>query len=232
MLADAEPLYDRDDWWRPGARVFASLRSVANTGLRLLDEWVGSEWYGRNVVDLGCGGGLLSVPLARRGAAVLGVDLAHGALRAARREEPGGWLAVAGDLADPPVVPGRTDVVLLSDVIEHVDDPALVMRQAASLLRPGGHLYVSTIARTWRSRWLAIRLAEGLGFVPRGTHSWESFVNPDELEAMAHAAGLRSVAARGHAPRIFATLWRRAIVLRKSRSLALSYSMLFGKDRD
>src|SRR5262245_34910471 len=116
MLADAEPLYDRDDWWRPGARAFASLRSVAGTGLRLLDEWVGSDWHGRKVVDLGCGGGLLSVPLARRGAAVLGVDLAHGALRAAKREEPEGWLAVAGDMADPPIAPGRTDVVLLSDV--------------------------------------------------------------------------------------------------------------------
>lgn len=226
----ADPMYDREDWWEPACHAFASLRSVSAYGLAALEEWLGTGWAGRTVIDLGCGGGLYAVPLARAGALVVGVDLACGALRAARRQLADGWLAVAGDLAAPPIRPGRADVVLLTDVMEHVADPALVMRQAAALLRPRGYLFVNTIARTVRSRWLAIRLAEALGFVPRGTPRWEKFINPVELEAMASAAGLRRAAARGQAPRILATIWRQAIVLRPSPSLAVSYSMLFAKE--
>lgn len=228
--APADAQFDREDWWQSDSRAFASLRSVSAYVLRALEEWLGTSWAGRTVIDLGCGGGLYAVPLARAGARVVGVDVARGALRAARRQLPAGWLAVAGDLAVPPVCAGRADVVLLTDVIEHVADPAQVVQQAAALLRHGGYLFVNTIARTWRSRWLAIRLAEGLGLVPRGTHRWEKFINPPELEAMATAAGLRLVAVRGQAPRVFATLWQGAIALRPSRSLAVSYSMLFTKE--
>lgn len=226
--AVGDPLFDRDGWWQPDCRAFASLRSVSAFRLELLREWCG-PWRGRTVVDLGCGGGLLAVPLARAGARVLGVDLAARALRAARREHASGWLAVVGDLAAPPLAAASADVVLLADVIEHVASPAAVVAEGARLLRPGGHLFVNTIARTRRSRWLAVGVAEALGFVPRGTHAWARFVNPDELRAMAAAARLCEVAAAGEAPRVFATMWRRAIVLRRSRSLALGYAMLFRK---
>jgi len=81
-----EPLFDRDGWWHPSCRAFASLRSVSAFRLALLHEWCGRDWRGRVVVDLGCGGGLLAVPLARAGARVLGVDLAVRALRSARHQ--------------------------------------------------------------------------------------------------------------------------------------------------
>ncbi len=224
------PLFDRDGWWHPGCRAFASLRSVSAFRLRLLAQWLPGSWRGRTVVDLGCGGGLLAIPLARDGATVVGVDAAPRALRSARRELGAGWLAVVGDLHAIPVKPVSADLVLLADVLEHVEQPAAVVRAAAALLRPGGRLFVNTIARTPRSHWLAIRLAEGLGYVPRGTHRFELFIDPDELEGMATAAGLRRIAATGEAPRLLATLWQRAIVLKSSKSLAVGYAMLFAKE--
>lgn len=225
----AAPLFDRDGWWQPSCRAFASLRSVSSFRLQLLERWLSGGWRGRAVVDLGCGGGLLAIPLVRAGARVVGVDVAVRALRAARHELAAGWLAAVGDLNTPPIAPASADLVLLADVLEHVDDPARVVREAASLLRPGGRLFVNTIARTRRSSWLAIRIAEGLGYVPRGTHRHERFVAPRELEAMAAANGLARVAVVGETPRLLATLWRRAIVLRPSRSLAVGYAMLFAK---
>lgn len=229
-LAVEEPLFDRDGWWHPQSKAFASLRSVSTFRLELLQEWVGPDWAGRTVVDLGCGGGLLAIPLVRHGARVVGVDLAQRALRSARRELAAGWLAVVGALEAPPVQPGSADVVLLADVLEHVDDPAAVVARAAALLRPGGRLFVNTIARTTRSKWLAIRLAEGLGYVPRGTHRWEQFVAPAELQAMAASAGLTQLQQVGEAPRLLATVWKGAVVLRRSASLAVGYAMLFGKE--
>jgi 2-polyprenyl-6-hydroxyphenyl methylase/3-demethylubiquinone-9 3-methyltransferase len=119
--------------------------------------------------------------------------------------------------------------VLLADVVEHVDAPAHAVAGAARLLRPGGRLFVNTIARTRRSRWLAIALAEGLGYVPRGTHQHERFVQPAELGAMAAAAGLREVARCGEAPRLWATVRTGAVQLRASASMAVGYAMLFAK---
>jgi 2-polyprenyl-6-hydroxyphenyl methylase / 3-demethylubiquinone-9 3-methyltransferase len=226
----AEVLYDRADWWQPESRAFASLRSVGAFRLDLLRQWLGADWRGRVVVDLGCGGGFLAVPLAELGARVVGVDLAPVALRAARERSALRFAPVVGDLGEPPLRDGSADVVLLSDVLEHVTAPAAAVAAAGALLRPGGHQFANTIARTTRSRWLAIRLAEGLGFVPRGTHRWELFVQPDELQAMASAAGLRRVASTGEAPRWLATLRQRAIVLRASDSMALGYAMLFVKE--
>lgn len=230
MAAAAEPLFDRAGWWEPRDRAFASLRAVSAFRLELLRAWLGDDWRGRAVVDLGCGGGLLAIPLARLGARVVGVDLARAALRDARGEQATGWLAVAGDLGAPPVADGSVDVALLADVVEHVDAPAAAVARAAALLRPGGRLFVNTIARTLRSRWLAIALAEGLGYVPRGTHQHERFVQPAELVAMAAAAGLREVARCGEAPRLWATVRTGAVQLRPSASMAVGYAMLFAKE--
>lgn len=230
MGARAEPLFDRGGWWDPQVRAFASLRAVSAFRLALLGEWCRPGLAGRVVVDLGCGGGLLAAPLAQQGARVLGVDLAATALRDARTAAPSGFLPVVGDLSAPPVAPACADFVLLADVLEHVAEPATVVAAAAALLKPGGRLFVNTIARTLRARWLAITLAEGLGYVPKGTHRHDLFVQPEELAAMAAAAGLREVARCGEAPRLWATVRTGAVQLRKSPSLAVGYAMLFAKE--
>lgn len=230
MASRAEPLFDRSGWWDPSIRAFASLRAVSAFRLALLTEWCGADLRDRMVVDLGCGGGLLSAPLAARGATVIGVDLATAALREARAAAPARFQAVVGDLADLPIAAGRADLVLLADVVEHVEAPFVVVAAAAKLLRPGGRLFVNTIARTRRSKWLAIALAEGLGYVPRGTHRHDRFVQPAELAAMASAAGLREVDRCGEAPRLWATVRTGAVQLRRSPSLAVGYAMLFAKE--
>jgi 2-polyprenyl-6-hydroxyphenyl methylase/3-demethylubiquinone-9 3-methyltransferase len=222
----AEPLFDRGGWWDESQRDFASLRSVTAFRLELLRRWLPDGCTGRTVVDLGCGAGLLAVPLAGEGARVVGVDLARRAL-AAGREQSDRWLPVAGDLSAAPLANACADAVLLADVVEHLADPAAAVREAARLLRAGGHLFVNTIHRTVRSRLLAITLGEGLGFVPRGTHRWSSFVTPAELDAMAAAEGLALVARTGEAPRLLRTLAARAVVLRESRSLAVGYASLY-----
>ena len=228
-MATAEPLFDRADWWDEGARAFASLRSVTTFRLELLRQWLPQGFAGRTVVDLGCGGGLLAVPLARAGAHVVGLDLAPKALRAAAAQQSERLLAAQADLAELPLAERSADLVLLADVLEHVDDPAAVVAQAARVLRPGGALFVNTIHRTLRSRVFAITLGEGLGFIPRGTHQWRKFVRPDELDAMAGTVGLQRVQRAGEAPRLLATLKAGAVVLRPSKSLAVGYAALFQK---
>jgi len=226
-VTHAEPLFDRDGWWDVQCRAFASLRSVSSFRLALLRRWLPGEWGQRRVVDLGCGGGLLAVPLARAGARVVGVDLARQALRDGAAQQQDRFLPVAGDLAAPPVAAARADLVLLADVLEHVADRASVVAAAAGLVRPGGHLFVNTIHRTLRSRLFAITLGEGLGYIPRGTHRWADFVTPAELDHLAHGAGLRLVERTGEKPALLATLRARAVVLRETTSLAVGYAALY-----
>lgn len=228
--APTEPQFDRDGWWDPGCRAFASLRAVTTFRLELLRRWLPAGFAGRRIVDLGCGGGLLAAPLAAAGARVVGVDVARQALRDARRHAGAGMLPVVGDLLAPPVPAGVADLVLLADVLEHVDAQAAAMHAAARLLRPGGALFVNTIARTLRARLLAITLGEGLGLIPRGTHQWRRFVRPRELDAMAAAAGLVPVHRTGEAPRLLATLRRGAVVLRASRGLGVGYAVLYRRE--
>lgn len=223
----AEPQFDRAGWWDPACRAFRSLRSVSNFRLDLLRRWLPGSWRGRCVVDLGCGGGLLGVPLAAAGATVVGVDLARTALQAASQRRQQGFLPVAGDLGTAPIADHSADVVLLADVLEHVADPAAVVGEAARLLRPGGFLFVNTIHRTLRSRLFAITLGEGLGFIPRGTHRWRQFVTPTELDASAQCASLRLVRRTGERPLLGATLRQGAVVLGEARSLAVGYAALY-----
>ncbi|MBX3463459.1 MAG: bifunctional 2-polyprenyl-6-hydroxyphenol methylase/3-demethylubiquinol 3-O-methyltransferase UbiG [Planctomycetes bacterium] len=222
-----EPLFDRGGWWDPSCRAFASLRAVTAFRLELLRRWLPGDWSRRTVVDLGCGGGLLAVPLAAAGARVLGVDVARQALQAGQDRGAAGFLPLCADLARTPLATGTADVVLLADVLEHLAAPAPALGEAARLLRPGGRLFVNTIDRSPRARWLAVTLGEGLGLVPRGTHDWRLFVRPEELDAMATAAGLRRVARTGEAPRLWRTLRQRAISLRESPRITAGYAALY-----
>ncbi|HLQ38867.1 MAG TPA: bifunctional 2-polyprenyl-6-hydroxyphenol methylase/3-demethylubiquinol 3-O-methyltransferase UbiG [Planctomycetota bacterium] len=219
-------MYQRRGWWDPRCRAFASLRRVNAFRLQLLQEWL-PELAGRTVVDIGCGGGLLAAPLAAAGAHVLGVDRAPTALADARAHSGPRARFVAGDARALPVKGGTADLVLLADVLEHVTPVAPLLREAVRLLRPGGMLFVSTINRTWRARWLAVTLGEGLRLLPRGTHDPRLFLRPEELLAMAANCGLVPVRQTGERPALLRTLLARAIVLRPAASLAIGYNMLF-----
>jgi len=227
LSRDGAPLFDRTGWWDEDCAAFRSLRSVNRFRLRLLQQWVPNGFAGLSIVDLGCGGGLLAAPLAAAGARVVGIDTAPVALAQASARGGENFHGIVGDLTAPPLPDGCADLVLLADVIEHVAAPGAAMATAARLLRPGGSIFVNTISRTLRSRVLAIWAAEGLGYVPRGTHQWDRFVTPAELDALATEQGLARTALVGEAPQLCATLRERAIVLRPSRSTAVGYAALY-----
>ncbi len=140
---------------------------------------------GLRVLDMGCGGGLMSEALARRGAHVVGVDASPGNVAAARLHAQSQNITVDYRLGEPAEVLSpqeRFNVVLALEVVEHVSDVPAFLSAAAARLAPGGMLFVSTIDRTFKSFAVAIIGAEYLMRVlPRGTHKWSMFVRPEEL---------------------------------------------------
>lgn len=160
------------------------------------------------VLDVGCGGGILSEALARLGARVTGIDAgaegpAAGAAHAAHDAPLAARLDYrAGTAADEAAArPGHYDAVVASEVIEHVPDAGAFVAALARAARPGGAVILSTLARTPRSWMVAIAGAEYVArLLPPGTHDWGRFVNPDELTALADAAGLDLARLAGMAP--------------------------------
>jgi 2-polyprenyl-6-hydroxyphenyl methylase/3-demethylubiquinone-9 3-methyltransferase len=228
-------LYERhaDEWWDPRSPAFRSLRNLKAYHLELVTRVMGESLRGAVIVDLGCGGGFLSVPLAERGADVFAVDISHGSLAAALAESSRRGVTcrtVRGDLRRIPIATATADLVLLSDVLEHVDDPAAALREAARIARAGGRVFVNTINRTFRARLLAVTLAEGLGLVPSGTHDPKLFITPDELRAFGANCGLRAESFHGESPRLLETIRHWTIAMKPTRNLAVTYSAFFVKD--
>ncbi|MGE3174146.1 MAG: bifunctional 2-polyprenyl-6-hydroxyphenol methylase/3-demethylubiquinol 3-O-methyltransferase UbiG [Planctomycetota bacterium] len=223
-------VFSRPGWWDDGDRTYASLRAVNELRLEILGDWM-RRWFGaegpRRVVDLGCGGGLMALPLAQAGARVVAVDRNLDALRAGHDHQRAlrrrGVEFVRGDLCAAPLPDGSADLVLLNDVVEHLEEPAAALHTAARLLRPGGRLFVNTINRTLRARVLAIWLGEGLGMIPRGTHRARLFVRPQELARKARAAGLVATDWSGERPLLLPSLRARAVRVGRGRSLAVGY---------
>jgi 2-polyprenyl-6-hydroxyphenyl methylase / 3-demethylubiquinone-9 3-methyltransferase len=222
-------LYERHahEWWNPRSAVFRSLQSVNNFRTEQLREWLGPDLTGRTVLDLGCGGGLLAAPLARAGARVIGIDLSQASLRVALEHAEACF--VRGDVLHAPLRADSFDIVLLADVLEHVNSIGDALDEAARLLRPGGLLYVNTINRTQRSKWLAIFVAEGLRLVPRGTHDHALFVSPEDLREKANARNLRCERLQGETVDVLRTAAHWTIVLKRSVDVSVTYSALFRK---
>ena len=188
-------------WWDPESEMFAPLHRLNPLRLGWIERVVGGL-AGKRVLDVGCGGGILSEALAEREASVLGIDLSEKALGVAKlhKLESGApvdyRLVAAEDLARE--APGAFDVVTCMEMIEHVPDPGSVVAACAALARPGGTVDFSTINRNPKSYLFAILGAEYLlNLLPRGTHDWARFVRPSELAGYARRGGLDLVAATG-----------------------------------
>jgi 2-polyprenyl-6-hydroxyphenyl methylase/3-demethylubiquinone-9 3-methyltransferase len=216
IAANAPPSVDPDevarfeaigeDWWSPAGSMRA-LHQINPLRLGWLRDLMIAHFTlspggdrpgplaGLAILDVGCGAGLLSEPLARLGANMTGIDPAAGSLEVARRhaEETGASLAYRAASVEALAAEGASfDVVLAMEVVEHVRDVKSFVKTACGLVRPGGLFAASTLNRTLRSFALAIIGAEYvLGWVPRGTHRWEQFVTPEELRAACRAAGCR-----------------------------------------
>ncbi len=199
IRADEQARYNRlaAIWWDPlgPMRPLHVLNQLRQGRVQALAEahfkrMPGAGLGGLRVLDVGCGAGLLCEPLARVGAAVTGVDAAARSITIARDHAAAGGLVIdyrAGDPAQT-LQPGEQfDVLLLLEVVEHVQDVPAFVQGAVAHLAPGGLVVASTINRTWRSFLLAIMGAEWLlRLLPRGTHRWADFVTPAELgQAMA-----------------------------------------------
>ena len=175
----------------------------------------GAPLAGIRILDLGCGGGLLSEPLAQRGALVVGIDAARGNVAAARLHAASEGVSVDYRLGEPTAAlrdDERFDVVLALEVVEHVSDVDTFVTTAARCVAPGGMLFASTIDRTWKSFLFAIVGAEYLlRVLPRGTHAWQRFVRPAELTAAVGQAGLVQTDLRGmrYRPLVHRASWTR-----------------------
>ena len=187
-------------WWDVESE-FRPLHEI--NPLRL--EWIDgiSAVAGRKVLDVGCGGGILTDSMARRGAEVLGIDLADRALKVAQlhaleastRGVKYRAVAVEALAADQPE---SYDIVTCMEMLEHVPQPASVVKACADLVKPGGWVFFSTINRSLKSFLFAIVGAEYvLGLLPRGTHEYQKLIRPSELAAHCRAAGLELRQTRG-----------------------------------
>ena len=213
------------DWWDPKGSS-AMLHRLNPVRLRYLRERIDRHWggdvaarrplAGKRALDMGCGAGLLTEPLARLGAAATGLDAAPENIAVAKRHAEAQGLAIdyrAGGIDSLFPGPGvsseggtrsgggtsldyardsgdRFDLVVSFEVIEHVADPAGFVAGLAAALAPGGLLVLSTPNRTALSRVAMVTFGEGLGAIPRGTHDWGKFLTPEELAALVADAGL------------------------------------------
>jgi 2-polyprenyl-6-hydroxyphenyl methylase/3-demethylubiquinone-9 3-methyltransferase len=187
-------------WWDPESE-FRPLHQI--NPLRL--EWIQSQLplAGKRVLDVGCGGGILSDAMARLGAQVVGIDLATKALRVAQlhaleAQTPNVQYREISAEAMAEQEPASFDAVTCMEMLEHVPDPASVVRACSRLVKPGGWVFISTINRNPKSFLFAIVGAEYvLNLLPRGTHEWIKFIRPSELAAHCRAAGLEVLGSRG-----------------------------------
>ncbi len=187
-------------WWDPESE-FRPLHQINPLRLDWIDQFAAIS--GKNVVDVGCGGGILAESMARRGAKVLGVDLADKPLKVAQLHAMEAGVAnldyrsiAAEDLAAEQ--PAAFDVVTCMEMLEHVPDPSSIVRACSTLVKPGGWVFFSTINRNPKAFLFAIVGAEHvLKLLPKGTHEYARFIRPSELVGWCRDAGLDATATRG-----------------------------------
>lgn len=190
-IAKFEALASR--WWDPEGE-FRPLHQINPLRLDYVDRR--APLADKRVLDVGCGGGILSESMAARGAEVIGIDLGEAPLAVARLHAHESSASVdyraisAEALATE--MPGAFDVITCMEMLEHVPDPASIVAACATLLKPGGAAFFSTINRTPKAYAFAIVGAEYLlRLLPRGTHEYEKFIRPSELDDWARAADLK-----------------------------------------
>jgi 2-polyprenyl-6-hydroxyphenyl methylase / 3-demethylubiquinone-9 3-methyltransferase len=209
------------EWWNPKGK-FGVLHKFNPVRLNFIretalahfgkDERSRTPFSGLRLLDIGCGGGLLSEPMARTGFDVLGADASDKNIKTAsvHAAEQGIMIDYRNTTAEALHAAGETfDVILNMEVVEHVADVNLFLTSCAQMLRPGGLMIVATLNRTPKAFALAVVGAEWvLGWLPRGTHDWDKFVTPDELTAPLRKSGMRVTRMTGVAYYPLSGVWK------------------------
>lgn len=179
-------------WWDPNSE-FKPLHDINPLRLNYIDNI--ASLSGKKVIDIGCGGGILSESMAQRGALVTGIDMGEAPLSVARIHQKQSGVEVnylhstAEKMAEE--TPQTYDIVTCLEMLEHVPDPSSVIRACQKMVKPGGHVFFSTINRSPKSYLFAIIGAEYvLKLLPKGTHDYKKLIKPSELAAWSRAAGL------------------------------------------
>jgi 2-polyprenyl-6-hydroxyphenyl methylase/3-demethylubiquinone-9 3-methyltransferase len=218
------------DWWAPKGPM-APLHQMNPLRADWIDTQIRRHFATlpqSEILDIGCGAGLLAEALAKKGFSVLGLDAAPAAIRAAENHAAGQNLPLRYRLGR--IEDLRTDsvtfpVVTALEVIEHIPEPETFMALLAEVVAPGGLLCVSTLNQTLRSLLTAKIGAEYIArLLPVGTHSWRQFIAPKTLSAIAGRAGLRTIASAGMSFNPLRQRWT------ESRDLSINYIMAFAKD--
>lgn len=185
-----------DDWWDKDG-VLKTLHDINPARLEFISQYV--DLNETRILDVGCGGGILCEAMAANGARVVGIDAEPEALQCAKAHAQTNQLAI--DYHYSPIETYEADAfaaITCMEMLEHVDEPQLVIEHCARLLQPGGFLFLSTINRTIKAYFAAIIAAEYiLNLLPKQTHHYDKFIQPGELAAMVRKAGLDVIGLRG-----------------------------------
>lgn len=181
------------NWWDETGPM-RPLHKLNPERIAYIKDRAGGSLSGKTVLDIGCGGGIVCEPLARLGATVTGVDVAAELIEVATTHAQSQGLTIDYKAVPLETLTEQFDIVLALEVVEHVDNPAAFIKNAAARVKPGGTIVLSTLNRTVKSLALGKYAAEYLlRWVPVGTHDWKMFLKPSELVAHCEAAGLKAV---------------------------------------
>jgi 2-polyprenyl-6-hydroxyphenyl methylase/3-demethylubiquinone-9 3-methyltransferase len=222
-----------EEWWDPTGK-FKPLHKFNPVRLEYIREHLVSHFTldgsamrpleGIQIIDVGCGGGLLCEPLTRLGANVVGIDAAEKNIAIAKihAEKSGLDIDYRATTSEAVVASGKQfDLVLNMEVVEHVDNVPLYMKSCADLVRPGGLMLTATLNRTARSWAFAVVAAEQiLRWLPKGTHDWDKFLTPDEIKALLTRNGLTVIGETGVVFHPLADEWKR------SRDMGINYMIM------
>jgi len=213
------------DWWDPNGSE-AMLHKLNPVRLKYVRDQIDQHWQcdecsrrpldGKTALDVGCGAGLLTEPLARLGAKVTGIDAAPELIAVAQEHAKASGLQIDYGARELAEIEGQFDLITCMEVIEHVADPAAFVKSLARRLAPNGLLILSTPNATGWSKLLTITLAEGLGRIPKGTHDFAKFVGPDRMKVLLADAGFKCLDVEGIA-------WSPTRGLHLSDDLRLNY---------
>ena len=194
------------DWWDPDG-ASAMLHKLNPVRLKYVRDMIDQHWQcdecgrtplaGKNALDVGCGAGLLTEPLARLGAKVTGIDAAPEVIAVAREHSAAMGLEIDYRAGDVQELEGQFDLITCMEVIEHVADPGAFLLALAKRLAPNGLLILSTPNATNWSKLLMITIGEGLGQIPKGTHDFDMFITPDRMKSLMADASLKCLDVEG-----------------------------------